>query len=150
LSASSPRRQTAAIGRYWTTWSPAMTVRAADVTRFIHHGGPKAGAELAMTFVAVMEPMPSWLVWPFKTSAGAARRSQTMDERDKDDGIHVVEEDNISPPPHYRPDGPPQVVTSDTARQGPRGTRVFLVLAGSLVAAGVAWIVIAAFYGHGL
>ena len=73
-----------------------------------------------------------------------------MDERDKDDGIHVVEEDNISPPPHCRPDGPPQVVTSDTARQGPRGTRVFLVLAGSLVAAGVAWIVIAAFYGHGL
>ena len=38
-----------------------------------------------------------------------------MDERDKDDGIHVVEEDNITPPPHYRPDGPPQVVTSDTA-----------------------------------
>ena len=73
-----------------------------------------------------------------------------MDERHKDDGIHVVEEDNIRPPPHYRPDGPPQVVTSDTARQGPRGTRVFLVLAGSLVAAGVAWIVIAAFYGHGL
>jgi hypothetical protein len=73
-----------------------------------------------------------------------------MDQLDKQDGIHVVEEDNIAPPPHYRPGGPPQVVTSDTARQGPRGTRVLLVLAGSLIAAGVAWIVVAAFYGHGL
>jgi hypothetical protein len=43
-----------------------MTVRATDVTRFIHHGRPTAGAELAITFVAVMEPMPSWLVWPFR------------------------------------------------------------------------------------
>jgi len=71
-----------------------------------------------------------------------------MDGLDKDDGIHVVEEDNISPPPHYRSDGPPQVVTSDTARQGPLGRRVFFVLAGSLAAIAVAWIVIAAFSGH--
>ena len=68
----------------------------------------------------------------------------------ENDGIHAVEDDNITPPPHYRPDGPPQMVTSDTVRQGPRGTRVFLVLACSLVAADVAWILIAAFYGHGL
>ena len=73
-----------------------------------------------------------------------------MDQLDEEDGIHVVEEDNIAPPPHYRPGGAPQVVTSDTARQGPRGTRVFLVLVGSLIAAGVAWIAVAAFYGHGL
>jgi hypothetical protein len=73
-----------------------------------------------------------------------------MDQLDKEDGIHVVEEDNIVPPPHYRPDGAPQVITSDTVRQGPRGTRVFLVLAGSLIAVGVAWIVVAAFFGHGL
>jgi hypothetical protein len=73
-----------------------------------------------------------------------------MEELDKQDGIHAVEEDNIAPPPHYRPDGPPQVITSDTARQGPRGTRVLIVLAGSLIAAGVAWILVVAFYGHGL
>jgi hypothetical protein len=127
-----------------------MTVRAADVTRFIHHGRPTAGAELAMNVRGCDGTNAELARWAVQTSAGAARRSQTMDERDKDDGIHVVEEDNIRPPPHYRPDGPPQVVTSDTARQGPRGTRVLLVLAGSLVAAGVAWIVIAAFYGHGL
>jgi len=72
-----------------------------------------------------------------------------MDAPDKDDGIHVVEDDNITTPPHYRPGGPPQVVTSDTARQGPRGTRVILVLAGSLVAVCVAWIVVG-FFGHGL
>lgn len=72
-----------------------------------------------------------------------------MDELEED-GIHVVEDDNIRPPPHYRPDGPPQVVTSDTARQGPLGTRVLIVLAGSLAAIGVAWIVVAAFSGHGL
>ena len=72
-----------------------------------------------------------------------------MDELEKEDSLHVVEDDNISPPPHYRPDGPPQVVTSDTARQGPIGTRVFMVLAGSLVAIGVAWIVVALVSGHG-
>jgi hypothetical protein len=73
-----------------------------------------------------------------------------MDQLENEDGVHAVEEDNIVPPPHYRPGGAPQLVTSDTARQGPRGTRVFLVLAGSLIAAGVAWIAVAAFYGHGL
>ena len=72
-----------------------------------------------------------------------------MEEREND-GIHAVEDDNIRPPPHYRPDGEPQVVTSDTARQGPLGTRVFLVLAGSFVAICVAGLVMAAFSGHGL
>jgi hypothetical protein len=46
-----------------------------------------------------------------------------------------IEEDNISPPPHYRDGGPPQVVTSDTARQGPLGNRVLAVLVLSLVGA---------------
>jgi hypothetical protein len=70
------------------------------------------------------------------------------DKLDKVDAIHTVEEDNITPPPHYRPDGPPQVVTSDTARQGPLGLPVFIVLAGSLVAIGIVWIAIALFTGH--
>ena len=51
------------------------------------------------------------------------------------DPIHIVEEDNIQPPPHYREGGPAQVVTSDTARQGPLGSRVLLVLILSLVGA---------------
>ncbi len=52
-----------------------------------------------------------------------------------------IEDDNIRPPPHYREDGPPQVITADTARQGPRGSRVFWVLAVSLALAVVAWFV---------
>ncbi len=45
-----------------------------------------------------------------------------------------IEDDNIVPPPRYRDDGPPQIVTADTARQGPLGSRVLLVLIGSLAA----------------
>jgi hypothetical protein len=44
------------------------------------------------------------------------------------DANHVVEEDNIVPPPMYQENGPPQIVTSDTARQGPLGSPVFWVL----------------------
>jgi hypothetical protein len=93
---------------------------------------------------------------PRLTTLNQSEKEPVMGELDKadsilaDDSVHVVEEDNITPPPHYRPDGAPQVVTSDTARQGPRGTRVFYVLAGGLVAVVVAGIVIAAFFGHGL
>ena len=58
------------------------------------------------------------------------------------DPIHLVEEDNITTPPHYDEGGPPQVVTSDTARQGPRGTPVLWVLIGGLIAAVVAWAII--------
>ena len=58
------------------------------------------------------------------------------------DPVHLVEEDNITPPPHYEEDGPPQVVTSDTARQGPRGTPVLWVLIAGLIAIGIAWVVI--------
>src|SRR5277367_1256079 len=47
------RRQYRRLRRHWTTWmagtSPAMTVGAADVTRFIQGDRPEAGAELAMT-----------------------------------------------------------------------------------------------------
>ena len=46
-----------------------------------------------------------------------------------------IERDNIVPPPHYREDGPQQVVTSDTARQGPLGSRVLMVLVMSLIGA---------------
>jgi hypothetical protein len=58
------------------------------------------------------------------------------------DPIHLVEEDNITPPPLYDEDGPPQVITSDTARGGPRGTPVLAVLILALVAVGIAWAVI--------
>jgi hypothetical protein len=59
------------------------------------------------------------------------------------DSIHTVEEDNIKPPPLYQEGGPPQVLTSDTARQAPRGTRVLWVLVA--LAVGIAWVVIAEF-----
>ncbi len=65
---------------------------------------------------------------------------------DGEGSIHTEEAD-IRPPPHYRPDGSQQVVTSDTARQGPLGGRV---LAGSLVLIGIAWVVVAALSGHGI
>lgn len=56
------------------------------------------------------------------------------------DPLHIVEEDNIAPPPHYREGGTPQIVTSDTVRQGPRGTPVLWVLIVGLVAVGIAWL----------
>jgi hypothetical protein len=55
----------------------------------------------------------------------------------------IVEDDNIRPPPHYRPNGPPQIVTADTARQGPKGNRVLIVLVVSLAAIAVAWAIVA-------
>lgn len=60
----------------------------------------------------------------------------------------TVEDDNIRPPPHYREDGPPQIVTSDTVRQGPLGKRVLVVLLVSLTAAAIACLAVAAIYGH--
>ena len=45
----------------------------------------------------------------------------------KTDSIHTVEEDNIRPPPHYDAVKGPQIITSDTARQGPKGNRVLMV-----------------------
>ena len=49
-----------------------------------------------------------------------------------------IEEDNIVSPPHYHEGGPQQVVTSDTARQGPLGSRVLVILIASLVCAVIA------------
>ena len=46
----------------------------------------------------------------------------------KTDAIHTVEEDNMTTPPHYHPEAGPQIVTSDTARQGPLGSPVLIVL----------------------
>jgi hypothetical protein len=62
-----------------------------------------------------------------------------------EDGVHIVEDDDIEPPPHYRPDGPPQIVTPDTARQGPLGLPALYVLIGSLLLIGIAWWLIATF-----
>ena len=53
----------------------------------------------------------------------------------KTDSIHTVELDNIQPPPHYHPETGPQIITSDTARQGPLGRRVLVVLVAALIAA---------------
>jgi hypothetical protein len=61
----------------------------------------------------------------------------------------VIEVDNIREPPHYRPGGPPQIITSDTARQGPKGRRVLVVLIVSLLAVGVAWMILIPFMHMG-
>jgi hypothetical protein len=52
----------------------------------------------------------------------------------KTDSNHTVELDNIKPPPHYDDVEGPQIVTSDTARQGPLGTRVLAILLVGLAA----------------
>jgi hypothetical protein len=59
-----------------------------------------------------------------------------------------VEEDNIRPPPHYRPGGPQQVITADTARQGPSGARVLMMLVASMVAIGIAWAILEIVFTH--
>ena len=58
-----------------------------------------------------------------------------------------IEDDNIHPPPHYHEGGPPQVLTADTARQGPKGYRVLWVLLGSLALVAVAWLIVV-YFGH--
>jgi hypothetical protein len=63
----------------------------------------------------------------------------------KTDSIHTVELDNIQPPPHYHPETGPQVITSDTARQGPKGRRVYVVMVVSLVAVVIALFLVARF-----
>jgi hypothetical protein len=57
----------------------------------------------------------------------------------KRDSNHTVELDNIKPPPHYHDVEGPQIVTSDTARQGPLGSRVLAILLGGLVAVALAF-----------
>ena len=71
-----------------------------------------------------------------------------MEHLVKQDSVRTIEEDDIHTPPPYKPDGPPQVVTADTARQGPRGRRVLVVLVVSLVAVGAAWALLAAIFAH--
>jgi hypothetical protein len=58
------------------------------------------------------------------------------------DALHVVEEDDVRPPPLYDEEaGRPQVVTADTARQGPLGKPVLWVLIGAVVLCGVSFLV---------
>src|ERR1700733_6824998 len=85
---------------------------------------------------------------PEASSSDAERRRGKMENLEKEDSIRSVEEDDIRPPPHYRPDGPAQVVTADTGREGPPGRRALAVLIGSLVIIGVAWVVVATWFGH--
>ena len=63
------------------------------------------------------------------------------------DDNHTVELDNIKPPPHYEDVEGPQIITSDTARQGPRGTRVLVVLVCGLAAVYIAFALVF-FFGH--
>jgi hypothetical protein len=63
----------------------------------------------------------------------------------KTDSIHTVELDNIQSPSHYHPETGPQVITSDTARQGPKGRRVYIVMVVSLIAVVVALFLVARF-----
>jgi hypothetical protein len=65
-----------------------------------------------------------------------------MPEPVKTDSIHTVEPDDIQPPPHYNPAKGPQVITADTARQGPRGGRVLIVLVVAMAAVGIAWLLV--------
>jgi hypothetical protein len=55
---------------------------------------------------------------------------------------HIVEPDSTRPAPRHN-DAHPAVVTGDTARQGPRGTRVLYVLLGGV---GLLCILFAAIY----
>jgi hypothetical protein len=61
------------------------------------------------------------------------------------DATHIVEEDGITPPPHYDEANGPQVLTPDTARQAPKGVPVLWVLIGGLVLIGVAWAAVSLF-----
>jgi hypothetical protein len=63
----------------------------------------------------------------------------------KTDSNHTVELDNIKTPPLYDAKKGPQIITSDTARQGPRGTRVYVVLVVSSIAVVVALFLVAQF-----
>jgi len=58
---------------------------------------------------------------------------------------HTVELDNIKPPPLYDATKGPQIITSDVARQGPKGTRVYAVLVASLIVLVVALFLVARF-----
>ena len=51
---------------------------------------------------------------------------------------HVVERDKVQPPPRHS-DAHPAVVTSDTARQAPRGKRVLWVLLVGLALIAIAF-----------
>jgi hypothetical protein len=63
------------------------------------------------------------------------------------DDNHTIELDNIKPPSHYVDVEGPQIITSDTARQGPRGTRVLVVLVCGLGAVCIAFALVFLF-GH--
>lgn len=52
---------------------------------------------------------------------------------------HVVERDNVQPPPRHT-DAHPAVVTTDTARQAPRGKRVLYVLGTALALIALAFV----------
>jgi len=66
-----------------------------------------------------------------------------MEKLVKTDANHTVELDDIEPPPHYHPETGPQVVTADTARSGPLGRRVYVVLVVSLLAVVVGFLLVA-------
>lgn len=71
------------------------------------------------------------------------RRPRLPPEEIQTGPVTTIEPDDIQPPPHYREDGPPQVITADTARQAPLGPRVLFILIASVVAIVVAFALIA-------
>jgi hypothetical protein len=63
------------------------------------------------------------------------------------DATHIVEEDDIVPPPMYDETAGPQVITADTARQAPLGKPVFWVLIGAMALVCVGFVVVWMFSG---
>jgi hypothetical protein len=60
----------------------------------------------------------------------------------------IVEPDNVQPqPPQGRGESP--TLTSDTARQGPKGQRVVYIMVSSLIGAIVLMAIVYAFFAHG-
>ena len=63
----------------------------------------------------------------------------------RQDWVLIVEENDSRPPARLPPGRPPPLVTHDTARQGPLGVPVLLLLAGSFGLIAVTWLLIAIF-----
>ena len=63
--------------------------------------------------------------------------------------LSAVERDDIRPA-RKSISGEVDTLTSDTARQGPRGARVLIILIASLVMLAIAWAVIELFFSKSL
>jgi hypothetical protein len=57
------------------------------------------------------------------------------------DSLRYVEEEETLPPPIYKEDGPPEVLTGDMTRQGPLGKPVLWVLLAGVALACLGFLV---------